>query len=201
MQRPGAASSLLPAQRTTLAALLGDDKCRYTPKPKGGPTMEEQQTGVSHAQWEEAKGWAQAGVARADILTRLRGQGLDEEAARIVLNSLPGAPLPQPLPELNLDLGQNTMAPGLVSPFELGMTGNRRMLAVYYLAFGLVLATLFGSLLLALEFALIDAAKGLRAAGWLGFGLGALALGRGLWLVLLEQWPRSPPVDGSDFRR
>ncbi len=163
--------------------------------------MEEPQTGESSARWEEARRWVQAGVPRPDILSRLRGQGLDEESARIVLNSLPGAPLPQELPELNLDLGQNTMAPGLVSPFELGMTGNRRMLAIYYFAFGLVLATLFGALFLAVEFGLLDSTLGLRAAGWLGVGLGALALGRGLWLVLLEQWPRSTPVDGSDFKR
>ncbi len=156
---------------------------------------------VGPSLWNEVREWDAQGLDRGAMMERLRLKGIDPESARVLLNALPSAPAPQPLPELNLDWSQNALAPGLASPFELGLAGSRRTVALYWLSFGSVFFTLSAIMWAAYEFKLLEPSSGTVGVTLFGMGLAALALARGLWVMATSALKRNAPIDGSDFRR
>jgi len=122
------------------------------------------------------------GKSRADILAELSAQGLDDESARIVLNTLPGSPQPHVLPEASIDMGKNPLAPDMFTISHLGLSGPPRVVGAYWTAFGAVLIVLFGLLLITAEWANPSPMTLLFAR--IGMGLGALAVVRGLWRII-----------------
>lgn len=125
------------------------------------------------------------GVARADILAQLKAQGVDDESAKVVVNSLPGAPMPSKLPEASLELGINPLTPKTVTLSDLGLQGEPRVVGVYWIAFGVVLILLAGLALLANEAQLTGETAGLTSAATrLGIGLGFAGVAYGLFRVV-----------------
>lgn len=88
--------------------------------------------------FERARAWHAEGQSRADIARRLAGE-LDEDSLKVVLNTLPGAPLPHALPEARFDTSTNALAPGALSFLDFGLSGERRIVAGYWLALGSLL--------------------------------------------------------------
>lgn len=66
-------------------------------------------------------------------------RGLDEESARVLVNSLPGARLPSMLPEATVSLSTNALAPDLFTLGELGLSGDAATVGLYWVVFAAVL--------------------------------------------------------------
>lgn len=141
--------------------------------------------------FEFARDQLAAGRSPAEVKQALIARGLDEESARVLVNSLPGARLPSELPEANVSLSTNALAPDLFTLGELGLSGDAAMVGLYWVVFGAVLLVvlllvlfvpvpeLFGaegpseSFLYFVEVVLPPA----------GFTVVAAALARGLYLI------------------
>ncbi len=89
--------------------------------------------------FERARAMIEAGAPSDEVKTMLASNGLDEESVRVLLNSLPGAKLPSALPEANVSLTTNPLAPDLFSFTELGLTGDPATVGLYWLTFSGVL--------------------------------------------------------------
>ncbi len=145
------------------------------------------ETPFDEARRRHAQGEAPDGIAAA-----LRARGLDDESARVLVNSLPGARVPSQLPEANVSLTTNPLAPGLFSLTELGLSGDDAVVGAYWLTLGLGLAVVV-SLVLFLPMPELFGEEG-PSQGFLvivddvlppvGFSLVALSLARGWYLVL-----------------
>ncbi|MCU0697254.1 MAG: hypothetical protein MUC96_12070 [Myxococcaceae bacterium] len=131
------------------------------------------------------------GQSREIIRAALRERGLDDESARVLVNSLPGAPVPSDLPEANVSLTTNPLAPGLFSVTELGLTGDALVVGAYWLVFGLALLVVV-CLVLFVPLPELFGEKGPSEAFLFfidevlppaGFALVAFSLARGLFLV------------------
>ncbi|MCA2977860.1 MAG: hypothetical protein INH41_13920 [Myxococcaceae bacterium] len=142
--------------------------------------------------FEEARRRQAAGERPDAIAAALRSRGLDDESARVLVNSLPGARVPSQLPEANVSLTTNPLAPGLFSLSELGLSGDDVVVGAYWLTFGLALAVVV-SVVLFLPMPELFGEAG-PSEGFLvivdevlppvGFSLVALSLARGWYLVL-----------------
>ena len=128
------------------------------------------------------------GLSPQKVAAALAESGLDAEAVSVLINALPDARMPQALPEANLDVGVNPLAPGLFSLFELGLSGAPRTIGTYWLAFGAVLGVVVG--LFVLVTALSDPNEGSEASVFaseyvllrVGFSLAVAAIARGAYL-------------------
>ena len=60
--------------------------------------------------FESARRMVESGKSVAEVKQALMAQGLDEESARVVVNSLPGATQPSTLPEPTVSLSTNALA-------------------------------------------------------------------------------------------
>jgi hypothetical protein len=134
-----------------------------------------------HTQGESAEG----------IRAALRARGLDAESVQVLVNSLPGAPVPAELPEATVSLTTNPLAPGLFSVTELGLSGDSRVVGAYWLTFGLALLVVVCLVLFVPLPELFGEAGPSEAFLFFidevvppaGFGLVAFSLARGLYLV------------------
>jgi hypothetical protein len=150
--------------------------------------------------WNELKAWDSERLSRDTMVERLKQRGLTDESIQVLLNALPSASAPPAVPDLKLDWSQNALAPASLSVFELGLSGGKRTIALYWLVFGSVLFTLSASLRLACDFELLSDGQKARWISTFGLWVSALALAEGfrrlfqLWLM------RRAPTDGSDFR-
>lgn len=91
------------------------------------------------ATFEFASAQLAAGRTEQEVKQALMARGLDEESARILVNSLPGARLPAPLPEPTVSLSTNALAPDLFTLGELGLSGDSATVGLYWLSFSGVL--------------------------------------------------------------
>lgn len=85
--------------------------------------------------YEQARALLERGQSLEEVKQALQQSGLDEESVRILLNSLPGAPQPAALPEPNVSLSTNALAPDLFSLGELGLSGDPVTVGLYWLVF------------------------------------------------------------------
>ncbi|MBL8922627.1 MAG: hypothetical protein JNJ54_27505 [Myxococcaceae bacterium] len=143
------------------------------------------------ATFEFARDQLAAGRSQLEVKEALMARGLDEESARVLVNSLPGARLPSTLPEATVSLSTNALAPDLFTLGELGLSGDAATVGLYWVVFAGVLLVvvllvlfvpvpeLFGaegpsdSFLYFVEVVLPPA----------GFTLVGVALARGLYLI------------------
>ena len=138
--------------------------------------------------WEIARALHEKGTPRADIVAELTRRGLDEESVKVVLNTLPGAPTPSALPEARFDMATNALAPKLFAVADLGIEGDRRTVALYWLTFGLFFGVLTtGALLLGWANVFESSSSpwgqfAIRALPWIGYPLSVLALVRAFLL-------------------
>lgn len=89
--------------------------------------------------FENARRMVESGRTVVEVKKALMDGGLDEESARVVVNSLPGAIQPSTLPEPTMSLSTNALAPDLFSLGELGLSGDSMTVGLYWLAFSAVL--------------------------------------------------------------
>jgi len=92
----------------------------------------------------EAQALQAQGKTREQIVEALKAKGVDAESARIVVNSLPGAPMPPALPEATFSMPTNPLAPQTFAVSDLGLSGDARTVGLYWVAFGVVLCILSG---------------------------------------------------------
>jgi hypothetical protein len=145
---------------------------RRSRAPAGG----EEPAATEVSLYQQALTLQQQGVSRDDIRTQLLARGLEAESVGVVLNSLPNAPMPPLLPEAHLELGINPLAPNTVAVSDLGMSGDPRVVGLYWLTFGVVLTLLCGVVLWVNEAKLTDASAGLYGFfAKIGIFLGAVA--------------------------
>lgn len=107
--------------------------------PAEQPTSTDAPAAPTGTLFDRARAMVEAGSPPPDVKAMLTSNGLDEESARVLLNSLPGAKLPSALPEANVSLTTNPLAPDLFSFTELGLTGDPATVGLYWLTFSGVL--------------------------------------------------------------
>lgn len=116
------------------------------------------------------------GKSREEIVELLKAKGVDAESARVVVNSLPGAPMPQALPEATFSMPTNPLAPQTVALSDLGLSGDPRTVGLYWVAFGVVLCLLSGLTMWANGAKLVSEGHGLTTVfSEAGLVAGALA--------------------------
>lgn len=89
--------------------------------------------------FESARRMLESGRSAVEVKKALMDGGLDEESARVVMNSLPGAKQPSTLPEPTVSLSTNALAPDLFSLGELGLSGDPMTVGLYWMVFSAVL--------------------------------------------------------------
>lgn len=140
--------------------------------------------------FEQATRLKASGKSLAEVKAELVASGIDEESAQIAVNALPGAE-PAALPQANLSLTTNALAPNLFSVTELGLSGDDRIVGWYWLTFGLVVL-LVVSVVVFVPVPELFGSEG-PSEGFIdfvefvlppvGFGLAALASVRGAYLL------------------
>ncbi len=158
------------------------------------PTGADDASAPERTPWQHAQQLLTEGNTPLQIAQALAQTGLDAESVRVLINALPGARMPQALPEANLDLSVNPLAPSHFSLFELGLRGDPRTIGLYWVAFGAVLAALLGLLTLVGALSEGSAVTDEIDENWqyattvvlprLGLALALAAITRGLYLWL-----------------
>jgi hypothetical protein len=130
--------------------------------------------------WRQLQAWRAEGLSREEWLTRLKGAGLDDESARVLVNSLDGAN-PSLLPEASFSPGVNPLAPASFALDDLGLQGPPVTVGLYWMAFGATLALMVGVFAVLVWTKVVDQApdallvlaRALATLGAVAFGWGA----------------------------
>lgn len=93
--------------------------------------------------WDLVKRLKADGVSREDMLTKLKSTGLDDESARVLINSVAGA-LPIDLPSAQLSPGTNALSPSTFTLSDIGLTGPPATVGLYWMAFGAAILLALG---------------------------------------------------------
>jgi hypothetical protein len=128
-------------------------------------------------------------LTRPQIAEELTRRGADAESVQVVLNTLPGAPQPQALPEVHFDQSVNPLSPQLLSVLDMGLQGDRVTVALYWLTFGGVLGVFMTIVLAVGETDFLTSTSGawasfaMHALPWVGYPLAAFAIVRAVFLL------------------
>ena len=104
------------------------------------PPVEATPNGTS---WDLVKRFKDEGVSREDMLTRLKATGLDEESAKVLINSVVGQ-MPVDLPDAQLSPGTNVLAPSVFTLSDIGLTGPPTTVGLYWMGFGAAILLALG---------------------------------------------------------
>ncbi|MBL8913331.1 MAG: hypothetical protein JNM17_21720 [Archangium sp.] len=104
------------------------------------PAPEANANGTAYEQVQKLKA---DGKTREEILTVLKGQGHDDEAAKVLVNSVMGA-MPAELPSAQLSPGTNALAPSVFSLSDIGLTGPSHVIGLYWIGFGAAILLALG---------------------------------------------------------
>jgi hypothetical protein len=104
------------------------------------PAVEPTPNGTS---WDLVKRFKSEGVSREDMLTRLKATGLDEESAKVLINSVIGQ-MPADLPDAQLSPGTNVLAPSVFTLSDIGLTGPPTTVGLYWMGFGAAILLALG---------------------------------------------------------
>jgi hypothetical protein len=83
------------------------------------------------------------GATREAIFERLKARGLDDEGARVLLNSVMGV-LPAHLPDAQLTSGLDPLAPTVFTLSDFGLTGPPTTVGLYWMGFGAAIVLALG---------------------------------------------------------
>ncbi len=118
-------------------------------------------------------------MPRDEWLTRLAAAGLDEESARVVVNSVDGR-APSVLPDASFAPTTNALSPGSFAFADLGLQGNPATVGLYWLVFGAAVLLMLGVFALMVSFEVVQQPPALLtfiarvmapiAIGAIGFG-------------------------------
>lgn len=93
--------------------------------------------------YEQVQKLKAEGKSREDIITVLKGQGHDDEAARVLVNSVMGA-MPPELPSAQLSPGTNALAPSVFTLSDIGLSGPSHVVGIYWMGFGAAILLALG---------------------------------------------------------
>lgn len=102
------------------------------------PTLPAQGT-----RWDLVKRLAGEGATREQMMSRLKDTGLDDESAKVLINSVAGA-LPVELPDAQLSPGTNTLSPSTFTLSDIGLTGPPHTVGLYWMGFGAAILLALG---------------------------------------------------------
>lgn len=83
------------------------------------------------------------GATREQAIEKLKATGLDDESAKVLVNSVMGA-LPVDLPSAQLTPGTNALAPNVFTLSDIGLTGPAHVVGLYWMGFGVALFLALG---------------------------------------------------------
>lgn len=98
---------------------------------------------VNGTRYERVRVWQTQNLPRAEMIEKLKADGLDEESALVLINSVMGA-MPSELPSAQLSVGRNVLAPGTFSLSDLGLTGPAHIVGLYWMGFGAAILLALG---------------------------------------------------------
>jgi hypothetical protein len=110
------------------------------PKPAEPAAPEPAPNGTS---WDLVKRFKAEGVAPEQMLEKLKATGLDEESAKVLINSVVGA-MPADLPNAQLSPGTNILSPGTFTLSDIGLTGPPATVGLYWMGFGAAILIALG---------------------------------------------------------
>ncbi len=93
--------------------------------------------------WDLVKRLKAEGVTPADAVARLKATGLDDESAKVLVNSVMGA-MPTDIPSAQLTPGTNILAPAVFTLSDIGLTGSPTVVGVYWIGFGAAILLALG---------------------------------------------------------
>ncbi len=111
--------------------------------------------------WDLVQRLKAEGVTREVMLARLKESGLDDEAAKVLVNSVDGA-MPSELPSAQLTGGTDLLSPSVFTLSDIGLTGPPTVVGLYWMGFGaaILLALGLGWVLTEAGFAELPASVG-----------------------------------------
>jgi hypothetical protein len=150
-----------------------------TPDAPPRPAVDDSQ--FDGSPYAQLRAWRSDKVPREEWLPRLKAAGVDDESARVLLNSFDGAN-PSALPDASFSPGTNPLAPSTFSLDDVGLHGEPATVGLYWMAFGGTIALMVGVFALLVYADVVEQAPLAlivlsRAMGTLGagaFGWGAL---------------------------
>lgn len=93
--------------------------------------------------YDIVKQMAEAKASREDMLAKLKASGLDDESAKVLINSVTGA-MPQELPDAQLSPGMNVLSPSTFTLSDIGLTGHPATVGLYWMGFGAAILLALG---------------------------------------------------------
>jgi len=93
--------------------------------------------------WDLVKQYKADGVSREQMLEKLKAIGLDDESARVLINSVVGA-MPVELPNAQFSPGINVLSPSTFTLSDIGLTGPPATVGLYWMAFGAAILLALG---------------------------------------------------------
>lgn len=187
----GSPSPSEPAlRRPTLSATPPDPPSLESPRAAESTAAGPASTGQGATLYDSARSLAAENLTIPQIQAELLRRGHDPDSVRVVLNSLPGARLSVATVQFNIDQSVNALSPQLLSFSGMGLDGDRATVALYWMAFGTVLAIIVTLILLVGQVPLLESTSGLwarfalPALPWVGYPLALLAIARGFLKVL-----------------
>ena len=98
---------------------------------------------VSETDWDLVQRLKAEGVAREQMLEQLKQRGHSDEDAKVLVNSVIGR-LPEEIPGAQLSPGINPLSPGVFSLSDVGLTGPRHIVGLYWMGFGAAILLALG---------------------------------------------------------
>lgn len=83
------------------------------------------------------------GATREVMLEKLKAAGLDDEGAKVLVNSVAGA-LPSELPSAQLTAGTDLLSPSVYTLSDIGLTGPPTVVGLYWMGFGVAILLALG---------------------------------------------------------
>ena len=99
--------------------------------------------GLKGTSWDLVKQFKADGVPREQMLEKLKATGLDDESAKVLINSVVGA-MPVDLPNAQLSPGTNVLSPSTFTLSDIGLTGPPATVGLYWMAFGAAILLALG---------------------------------------------------------
>lgn len=93
--------------------------------------------------WELVRQFKADAVPREQMLEKLKATGLDEESAKVLINSVIGA-MPSELPDAQLSPGTNVLSPSTFTLSDIGLTGPPATVGLYWMGFGAAILVALG---------------------------------------------------------
>ena len=107
------------------------------------PESNQAPTPEGSTNWDLVKRLKADGVPREQMLEKLKATGLDDESAKVLINSVVGA-MPADLPNAQLSPGTNILAPGMFTLSDIGLTGPPATVGLYWMGFGAAILLALG---------------------------------------------------------